>query len=90
MANKMSVVPINLFRLAQEILIVDDTNTETFAQVDLSELPEVIIEAANTFGIEDIKLMGNENYATALLNEIKEYSLQNYSNNNLNIIIMEV
>ena len=89
MDNKMIVVPINLFRLAQEILIIDEDTTKTFAEVELSELPDVITEAANAFNINNIRIVGNQNYATALLNEIKEYTLQNYSNNNLNITIVE-
>ena len=39
--------------------------------------------------IENIKIIGNGNYAEALANEIKEYAMQNYSNTNLNISIME-
>lgn len=87
--DKMIIVPLNLFNFTQEILIADENETKTFTQTELVNLPEVIMEASNAFGISDVKLIGNGNYAEALSNEIKEYAIHNYSNNNLNITIVE-
>jgi hypothetical protein len=87
--DKMIIIPINLFRLAQEILIVDETGTKTFAQVDLLTLPEVVVEASNVYGTNKIRLIGNSNYASALATEITEYAIVNYSNTNLDIDIVE-
>ena len=88
--DKMIVIPMNLFNFTQEVLIVDNNTTKTLTRADFTSLPEVVTEACNAFGIENIKILGNTNYAQALLNEIQEYSVNNYSNKNLNISIMEV
>ena len=87
--DKMIIIPINLFRLEQEILIVDDTGTKTFAHVELPTLPEVVVEACNVYGTNKVRLIGNGNYAGALANEITEYAIVNYSNTNLDINIVE-
>ena len=87
--DKMIIIPINLFSLDQEIMIVDQMGTHQFAKVALSHLPEVIVEASSVHHTDNIKLIGNKNYAEALANEIKEYSAINYANKNLNIEIME-
>jgi hypothetical protein len=87
--DKMIVIPINLFNFSQEILIVDENGTHTFTRAELPVLPELINEASQVYSIENIKLIGNGNYAEALANEIKEYAIQNYSNKELNISIME-
>ena len=87
--DKMVIIPLNLFKLEQEIMIVDQDGTQAFAQVELADLPEVVVEACNVHNADQIKLIGNGNYAEALANEIKEYAMQNYSNTNLNISIME-
>lgn len=87
--DKIIVIPINLFRFEQEILIVDDNSTTKFASVDLTSLPEVAVEACGVHGISDIKLIGNVNYAQAIANEIQEYKLQNYSNKKINVSIVE-
>lgn len=88
--DKMIIIPINLFKLDQEILILnEDGSTTNFAFVDLAMLPEVIVEACGVYNTNNIRLIGNSNYAEALSNEIKEYALKNYSNKELNISIME-
>ena len=87
--DKMIVIPLNLFNFSQEILIIDENGTNTFTRAELPALPELINEASQVYGVENIKLIGNGNYAEALANEIKEYAIQNYSNKELNISIME-
>ena len=88
--DKMIIVPLNLFSLNQCILISDENGARDFAHVELNHLPEVLVETANVHSTNNIRLIGNKNYAEALLNEIKEYAIQNYADNNLNITIMEV
>ncbi len=87
--DKMIIIPLNLFKLEQEIMIVGQDGTHAFANVDLAHLPEVVVEACNVHCTDTIKLIGNANYAEALAKEIKEYSIQNYANKILNISIME-
>lgn len=87
--DKMIIVPINLFRLAQEIMIVDQEGSHAFAQVDIAELPEVIVAACKVHGTNNVRLIGNGNYAQALSNEIKEYAIQDYAECELNISILE-
>ena len=87
--DKMIVIPINLFNFSQEVLIVDENGTNTFTRAEFPNLPEIINEASQVYGIENVKIIGNGNYAEALANEIKEYSIQNYANKELNISIME-
>ena len=87
--DKLIVIPINLFSLSQEIIVVDETGSNSFAKVDLSYLPEVIVEACGVNDIKNIKLIGNKNYAEALANEITEYANINYTNKDLTITIME-
>lgn len=88
--DKMIVIPLNLFKLEQEIIIVDEVGSKTFAQVDLAHLPEVIVEACGINHTDTIRLIGNGNYAEALSNEIQEYAIKNYTNCKLKIDIMEV
>ena len=87
--DKMIIIPLNLFKLEQEIIIVDQTGSQAFAQVDIAHLPEVIVEACSVHNTNTIKLIGNGNYAEALSNEIRAYATHNYSNINLDITIME-
>ena len=87
--DNMIIIPLNLFKLEQEIMVINQEGTHAFAQVDLAHLPEVIVEACGVYNTNAIKLIGNGNYAEALSNEIREYAIQNYSNNNLEITIME-
>ena len=88
--DKQILVHINLFSLDQQIMIIDENGgMKNFASVDISHLPEVIVEATTAYGANTVKLVGNKNYAEALRNEINEYAIQNYSNKNLNITIME-
>lgn len=87
--DNMIIIPINLFSLDQEIMIVDQEGSHAFAKVELAHLPEVVVEASGVYCTDTIKLIGNKNYAEALANEIKEYVIQNYANKNLNIEIME-
>lgn len=87
--DKLIIVPINLFSLQQSIMIVDQDGSHAFANVELAHLPEVLVEATNVHHTNNIRLIGNKNYAEALANEIKEYAIQNYTNKELNIIIME-
>ena len=87
--DKMIIIPINLFSLDQEIIIVNQDGNQSFAKVDLAHLPEVVVEACGVNYTDNIRLIGNKNYAEALANEIKEYAMINYSNKELNIEIME-
>lgn len=87
--DKMIVIPLNLFSLEQEIIIVDEIGNKSFAKVELTHLPEVIVEACGVNSTDNVRLIGNKNYAEALANEIKEYAAMNYANKNLNISIME-
>lgn len=87
--DKIIVVPINLFSLDQEIIVVDENGNHSFAKVELSHLPEVIVEACGVNNTEYIRLIGNKNYAEALANEIQEYATVNYANKELYINIME-
>ena len=87
--DKLIIVPINLFSLQQSIMIVNQDGSHAFANVELAHLPEVLVEATNVHHTNNIRLIGNKNYAEALANEIKEYAIQNYTNKELNIMIME-
>lgn len=87
--DKIIVIPLNLFSLDQEIIIVDQTGNQSFAKVELAHLPEVVVEACGVNSTDNVRLIGNKNYAEALANEIKEYAAMNYANKNLNISIME-
>ena len=70
-------------------MIVDQDSSHTFANVELAHLPEVLVEATNVHHTNNIRLIGNKNYAEALANEIKEYAIQNYTNKELNLMITE-
>ena len=87
--DKMIIIPLNLFAFSQEVLILDENGTNTFTRAELPSLPEIINEASQVYGIDNIKLIGNGNYAAALSNEIREYAINNYANKELNITIME-
>ena len=87
--DKMIVIPLNLFSLDQEIIIVDETGNKGFAKVELAHLPEVVVEVCGVNSTDSVRLIGNKNYAEALANEIKEYVTMNYANKILNIDIME-
>ena len=87
--DKMIVIPINLFTLDQEIIVVDQSGNHSFAKVELAHLPEVIVEACGVNNTENVRLIGNRNYAEALANEIREYASLNYSNKELYINIVE-
>lgn len=87
--DKMIIIPLNLFKLEQEIMIIDQDGTQSFAQVELAHLPEVVVEACSVHNTDHIKLIGNKNYADALVNEIKAYAATNYANKDLNVEIME-
>lgn len=87
--DKMIVIPLNLFSLDQEIIVVDETGNHSFAKVELAYLPEVVVEACGVNCTDNIRLIGNKNYAEALVNEIKEYAAMNYANKVLNIDIVE-
>ena len=87
--DKLIIVPLNLFNLQQSIMVVDQAGGHAFANVVLAHLPEVLVEATNVHHTNNIRLIGNKNYAEALANEIKEYAIQNYTNKELNIMITE-
>lgn len=87
--DKTIIVPLNLFNLQQSIVVVDQDGSHIFAHVELSHLPEVLVEATGVHHTNNIRLIGNKNYAEALSNEIKEYAIQNYANKELNIMITE-
>ena len=88
--DKQILIPINLFSLNQQIVIIDENgNMNNFAQVELTSLPEVVVEASRVYDISKIKIIGNANYGEALSNEINEFANSNYSNSNLNIIVLE-
>ena len=87
--DKMVIIPLNLFKLEQEIMIVGQDGTQAFAQVDIAELPEVIVAACKVHNTNNVRLIGNGNYAQALSNEIKEYAIQDYAECELNISILE-
>lgn len=87
--DKMIIIPINLFSLDQEIIVVDQGGNHSFAKVELAHLPEVAVEACGVNFTDNIRLIGNRNYAEALANEIKEYATKNYTNKILNVEIME-
>ena len=87
--DKLIIVPLNLFNLQQSIMVVDQDGSHAFANVELAHLPEVLVEATNVHHTNNIRLIGNKNYAEALANEIKEYAIQNYTNKELNIMITE-
>jgi uncharacterized lipoprotein YmbA len=91
MDNKIVIVPLNLFSLNQTIFIVDKEKekTQIFTTVEVSTLPEAMVEACVVYSTSEIKIIGNTNYAQALANEIKEYSTKYYSNKELNITITE-
>ena len=88
--DKIIIIPINLFSLDQEIIVVNQNGNQSFAKVDLAHLPEVVVEACGVNSTDNIRLIGNKNYAEALASEIKEYAIMNYTNKQLNIEIMEV
>ena len=77
--DKLIIVPLNLFNLQQSIMIVDQDGSHAFAHVELAHLPEVLVEATGVHNTNNIRLIGNKNYAEALANEIKEYAIQNYT-----------
>lgn len=87
--DKSIIIPLNLFKLDQEILITDQDNCRTFAYAGLADLPEVVVEASRAYDIDQVKLIGNGNYAEAISSEITEYLITNYSEKKLNISIME-
>ena len=87
--DNMIIIPLNLFKLDQEIMIVNQEGTHAFARVELAHLPEVVVEASTVHNTNQIRLIGNGNYAEALANEIREYAIQNYANKELEITIME-
>lgn len=87
--DKLIVVPLNLFALEQDIIIVDENGNTPLTRVNLTDLPEVVVTACVAHDIHNIKLIGNANYAGALATEISTHATINYSDNKINISIME-
>ena len=87
--DKLIVIPLNLFALEQDIIVIDENGNTPLARVGLADLPEVAVATCITHNINNIRLIGNTNYASALATEISTHATINYSNYEINISIME-
>lgn len=74
--NNKIIVPINLFDLNQTIYI----NNKRYCSVGLHNLGEVITDAANETGTNEVLLFGNREYCERIKQEIFESNIKNYNN----------
>lgn len=83
------IVYFNLNTYHQSIFIMKDGKIDNMLVTTVEELPEQINNLCKCHKINNVKLKGISEYLTETANQIKEYATLNYSNNELNIEILE-
>lgn len=80
---------LNLFALDQIIYLATDTGTvEPIAEVEMEQLPEVIAAVCNEYGTHQVILGGHTTYAETIAEDVREYGLKHYSNNNIKVEVI--
>jgi hypothetical protein len=85
--NKIIICPFNLFELKQSIYIAkeDGSGIKVVATATMDDLGAAIAETSASNNISFIRLIGQEDYANNIANDIKKYNMQYYENRELEI-----
>lgn len=81
MSERKLYVKIHLFDLNQIIYSYDDNKIQKLASVPMDAIPSLIPTLCDSNGIEKVEVDGVLPVATKLANDIKEYTLKNFTNN---------
>ena len=82
---------IHLFDLHQRVFMMDTEAPDSSVCVAIStvaKLPETLATLSATKNVDTIVLQGNKEYGKFISKEIKEYALNNYNKNNIEIEVM--
>lgn len=82
---------IHLFDLHQRVYMVDTDHPDASVCIAIStieELPKNLATLASTKNVSNIVLKGNKEYGKFISTEIKDYALNNYNKNNIEIEVM--
>ena len=81
MSERKLYVKIHLFDLNQIIYSYDDNEIQKLASAPMDAIPALIPTLCDSNGIEKVEIDGVFPIATKLANDIKEYTLKNFTNN---------
>lgn len=81
MSERKLYVKIHLFDLNQIIYSYDDNEIQELASAPMDAIPALIPTLCDSNGIEKVEIDGMPPVATKLANDIKEYTLKNFTNN---------
>lgn len=80
---------LNLFALDQIIHLATDAGTiEPIAEVEMEQLPEVLAAVCNEYDTHEVILSGHTVYAESIAEDVKEFGLKHYSNNNIKVEVI--
>ena len=82
---------IHLFDLHQRVYMMDTDAPDAAVCVAVStvaKLPEILATLSATKNVNTIMLQGNKEYGKFISKEIKDYALNNYNKNNIEIEVI--
>ena len=80
---------LNLFALEQTVYLINDMGTVSpIAIAEMEQLPEVIAAVCSEYGAHRVVLSGNVAYSQSLAEDIKQFGLTNYSDNNIEVEVI--
>lgn len=80
---------LNLFSLDQIVYLATDAGTiEPIAEVEMEQLPEVLAAVCNEYDTHEVLLSGYTVYAETIAEDVKEFGLKHYSNNNIKVEVI--
>ena len=89
MNDEIIFIKLDLFRLNQTVYIQDKIGIKNTRYVVLDDLPEFIGYLANDKKISNVKIIGQKDFSLPIAEDIRTYCVKNYSNNYINIEIIE-
>lgn len=85
---KKIVSVIKPFMLDQTILVYEDGNKIDAVTANIDDLPNIVLDLARQYTLNDIELAGPVSYLNGIKKEINELEMLTYGTNNINIKVI--
>lgn len=79
---------IEPFGTSQETYVYEDGNKIEALYPSISEIPDVIMNLAKKYDIEDVSLIGSKQFNRGIVKQIQTKELEDYGTNKLKILTL--
>ena len=86
--DKFILINLNMFTTHNNLFIINEQGMDHVGSFTMEQMPAVLAQMSEQSGITEVRIAGNADFASTLVEDIKTYEMKHYAENKMNVEVI--